>query len=47
MPFGYYQLVRFLAMAGFGVLAYLAFKQNRQSEMIVYIVFGSIVPTAV
>jgi len=27
-------------MAGFGVLAYLAFKQKRESEMIVYIVLA-------
>jgi len=40
MPFGYYQLVRFLAMVVFGILAYLAFKQNRESEMIVYIVLA-------
>lgn len=36
MPYGYYQLVRFVALIGFGVLAYNANKQHRQTEMIVY-----------
>jgi len=40
LPFGYYQLERYVAMAGFSVLAYNAFKRNRESEMIVYIVLA-------
>lgn len=36
VPYGYYQLVRFIALIGFGVLAYQANQQSRQTEMIVY-----------
>ena len=36
MPYGYYQLVRFIALIGFGVLAYQANQQSRQSEMFIY-----------
>ncbi len=36
MPYGYYQLVRFIALIGFGILAYQANQQGRQTEMIVY-----------
>lgn len=36
MPYGYYQLVRFLALIGFGVLAYQANQQGKQTEMIIY-----------
>lgn len=36
MPYGYYQLVRFIALIGFGVLAYQANQQSRQTEMIIY-----------
>lgn len=37
MPYGYYQLVRFIALIGFGVLAYQANQQSRQTEMFIYI----------
>ena len=37
MPYGYYQLIRFLAMVGFAVLAFIANKESRQTEMIVSI----------
>lgn len=37
MPFGYYQLVRFLAMIGFAILAYQSKKFGKESEMFVYI----------
>ena len=37
MPYGYFQLVRFVALAGFGVLAYEAYKDKRQNEVILYI----------
>ena len=40
MPYGYYSLVRFLAMAGFGVLAYNAYNEKRETEMIVYIILA-------
>ncbi len=37
MPYGYYQLVRFLAMVGFGILGYYAIEQKKQTEVIIYI----------
>lgn len=36
MPFGFYQFVRFVAMIGFGVLAYQANEQHQQTEMFIY-----------
>lgn len=36
MPYGYYQLVRFIALIGFGVLAYQANQQSRQTEMFIF-----------
>lgn len=36
MPYGFYQFVRFAAMVGFGILAYQAHEQDRQTEMIIY-----------
>jgi hypothetical protein len=36
MPYGYYQFVRFASLIGFGVLAYQANQQGRQTEMIMY-----------
>jgi hypothetical protein len=32
MPYGYFQLVRFIALFGFSVLAYFAYKQQREIE---------------
>jgi len=40
MPYGFYQLVRLLALAGFAVLAFMANKEGRQTEMIVFIVLA-------
>jgi hypothetical protein len=37
MPYGYYQLVRFVAMAGFAYLAFMANESGRQTEMFIYI----------
>ena len=37
MPYGYYQIVRFAGLLGFVILAYKAYEQNRQIEMIIYI----------
>lgn len=37
MPYGFYQLVRFLAFAGFCFLAYEANEQNNNSMMFVFI----------
>ncbi len=36
MPYGYYELVRFLALIGFGVLAFDAHKRGQQTEMLIY-----------
>lgn len=37
MPYGYYQLVRFLSLIGFGILAYNANQKDNKNEMLVYI----------
>ena len=37
MPYGYYMLVRIIAMTGFSILAYYMYKEERDVEMIVYI----------
>lgn len=37
MPYGYYQLVRFIGLIGFSVLAYKSNEQNEQVESIIYI----------
>lgn len=36
MSYGFFQLVRFTALVGFGILAYNAHQQNKQTEMIIY-----------
>ena len=36
MPYGFYQFVRFVALIGFGFLAYKANEENRNTEMIIY-----------
>jgi hypothetical protein len=36
MPYGYYELVRFAAMAGFGILAYQSYQQKKEAEVIIY-----------
>jgi hypothetical protein len=36
MPYGFYQFVRFVALIGFGILAYKANEQNKNAEMIIY-----------
>jgi len=37
MPYGYYQLIRFIALLGFAFLSYQSNKSNRQIEMFIYI----------
>ena len=37
MPYGYYQIVRFVAMIGFAYLAYSANEQNSKNEKFIYI----------
>ncbi len=36
MPYGFYQLVRFAGLIGFAILAYQAYEQRSQAEMILY-----------
>jgi len=37
MPYGFYQLVRFIALIGFSVLAYQSFENENKDLTIVYI----------
>ncbi len=37
LPYSYYQLVRFFALIGFGILAYQARDHQNKTEMIIYI----------
>lgn len=36
MPYGFYQFVRFIALIGFGILAYNASEKKEKTEMIIY-----------
>ncbi|UGU16752.1 hypothetical protein LS482_02505 [Sinomicrobium kalidii] len=36
MPYGYYQLVRFVAFIGFSILTYQDYQQGKQTEMFIY-----------
>ena len=40
MPYGYYQLVRFVALVSFAILAYKANEQGRKTEAIIYVCLG-------
>ena len=37
MPYGFYELVRFAALVGFGILAYTAHKNNNTAFVVVYV----------
>jgi len=37
MPYGYYQFIRFLALIGFGILAFQVNEKDNQTEMVIYI----------
>ena len=37
MPFGFYQIVRFVGLVGFALLAYQANKDGNKKEMIIYV----------
>ncbi len=37
MPYGFYQLVRFLAMLGFAILAYQAYQRGKPIDVIIYV----------
>lgn len=36
MPYGFYQLVRFVVLVGFGILAYSAKEKESKTEMFIY-----------
>ena len=36
MPYGFYQFVRLAGLIGFSILAYQAYEQVRQTEVIIY-----------
>lgn len=36
MPYGFYQLVRFASLIGFGILAYSASEKESKTEIIIY-----------
>ena len=36
MPYGFYQFVRFIALIGFGFLAYQVNEQGKKTKMIIY-----------
>lgn len=40
MPYGYFQLVRFVALIGFVILAYKSNEQGRKTETIIYVCLG-------
>ena len=37
MPYGYYELVRYLALVGFAFLAFRAYEKGNKNEVFVYI----------
>lgn len=40
MPYGYFQLVRFVALIGFAILAYMANEEGQKTEVIIYVCLG-------
>ncbi len=40
MPYGFYQIVRFLAFAGFGYLSYLEYKGKNIDRMVLFVVLA-------
>jgi len=37
MPYGFYQLVRFVALIGFSVLAYKAYQEKNNTFIVIYV----------
>ena len=37
MPYGYFQLVRYLAMIGFSILAFDAYRTGKQTQAIIFL----------
>jgi len=40
MPYGFFQLVRFLSLIGFAILAFDANQKEKQTEVIIYIILA-------
>lgn len=40
LPYGYFQFVRFASLISFGILAYHANSNNKQTEVIIYIILA-------
>lgn len=40
MPYGYFQFVRFVSLIGFAILAYQASQQEKQTEVVIYVVLA-------
>ena len=40
MPYGFYQLIRFIALIGFGVLAYQSYQKEKQTEFVIYLILA-------
>ncbi len=40
MPYGYYQFARFAGLIGFGILAYQANSNGKQTQAIIYIILA-------
>jgi hypothetical protein len=40
MPYGFFQLVRFLSLIGFAILAFDANQKEKQTEVVIYIVLA-------
>lgn len=40
MPYGYYQLVRFVALIGFSILAYHANQKEEQTSQVIFIILA-------
>lgn len=40
MPYGYYELIRFIGLISFSFLAYRSYKNNNEIEVMVYIVLA-------
>ena len=40
MPYGFYQLVRFIAFAGFGYLAYQNYEENKKQISVLFLILA-------
>jgi hypothetical protein len=40
MPYGYYQFVRYMAFAGFAVLAYVSYSDGKEKLAVVYLLLA-------